>query len=46
MDYVSGKMSHEEFEAELNIDPKLWDEIQSLVPDNIFQDINSDKKKL
>lgn len=35
MDYASGKMSHEEFEAELNIDPKLWNEIQSLVPENI-----------
>lgn len=35
LDYVSGKMSHEEFEAELNINPELWDEIQSLVPEDI-----------
>lgn len=35
LDYVSGKMSHEEFEAELCINPELWDEIQSLVPKNI-----------
>lgn len=35
LDYVSGKMTHEEFEAELNINPKLWNEIQSLVPEDI-----------
>ena len=35
LDYASGKMSHEEFEAELNIDPELWDDIQSLVPQDI-----------
>lgn len=34
-DYVSGKISHEEFEAELYINPNLWDEIQSLVPQDI-----------
>ncbi len=34
-DYVSGKMSHEEFEAELYTNPDLWDEIQSLVPEDI-----------
>lgn len=34
-DYASGKMSHEEFEAELYINPELWNDIQSLVPRDI-----------
>ena len=33
--YAEGKLSHEEFEAELNIDPSLWDAVQSLVPEDI-----------
>lgn len=33
--YVTGKMSHEEFEAETYIDPVIWEEIQALVPADI-----------
>lgn len=35
LDYVTGKMSHEEFEAETYIDPAIWEEIQALVPADI-----------
>ena len=35
LDYARGKLTHEEFEAELNLHPNLWDEIQKLIPSDI-----------
>lgn len=35
INYAKGIISHEEFEAELNVDPTLWNVIQSLMPSDI-----------
>lgn len=35
LDYAEGRLSHEEFEAELYLHPELWEELQSLMPPDI-----------
>ena len=32
LDYAEGRLSHEEFKAELYLHPELWEELQSLMP--------------
>ena len=34
LDYAKGLLSHAEFEAELYLHPKLWDELQALMPED------------
>ena len=34
LNYAQGILSHEEFEAELYLHPELWDELQSLMPED------------
>ena len=34
LNYAQGKLSHEEFEAELYLHPELWAELQSLMPED------------
>lgn len=34
-DFAQGKLTHEEFELELSLDPEIWTWVQALVPEDI-----------
>lgn len=38
LNYAQGRLSHEEFEAELYLRPALWEELQSLMPENAAEE--------
>ncbi|MDO4815856.1 MAG: hypothetical protein Q4A83_04535 [Bacillota bacterium] len=44
IDFVEGRLSYEEIEAELYINPELWDWVQALVPQDI-EDPKSEFRK-